>query len=91
MDGQATNHQATYPLVGDLPHSRDTAQFIGIVFDQPDQESAIKKAIEEYGIPENQRNRLIAQRRGLAVEPETRYERNQCHRALPLLRNVGLR
>jgi hypothetical protein len=39
------------------------AQFVGIVFDQPDQESAIKKAIEEYDIPANLRNRLIARQR----------------------------
>jgi hypothetical protein len=39
------------------------AQFIGIVFDQPDEQAAIKKAIEEYDIPENQRNRLMARRR----------------------------
>jgi hypothetical protein len=45
-------------------HIRGTpAQFIGIVFDQPDQESAIKKAIEEYDIPANQHDRLIARQR----------------------------
>jgi hypothetical protein len=45
-------------------HLRGTpAQFIGIVFDQPDQESAIKIVIQEFKVPENQRNRLIARRR----------------------------
>ena len=42
-------------------HIRGTpAQFVGIV-DAP--ESAIKKAIEKYAVPENQRSRLMAQRR----------------------------
>jgi hypothetical protein len=45
-------------------HIRGTpAQFIGIVFDQPDQESAIKKAIEEYDIPANLHDRLLARQR----------------------------
>ena len=39
------------------------ARFIGIVFDQPDEQAAIKKAIEEFKVPANQHDRLMAQRR----------------------------
>jgi hypothetical protein len=45
-------------------HIRGTpAQFVGIVYDQPDERAAIKRAIEEFEVPANQRNRLMAQRR----------------------------
>jgi hypothetical protein len=55
-------HQPTHSWA--IYHIRGTpAQFIGIVFDQPDEQSALKRAIEEYDIPENQRNRLMARRR----------------------------
>jgi hypothetical protein len=36
---------------------------IGIVYDAPDEQSAINKAIEEFKVPEYQHARLIAQRR----------------------------
>ena len=43
-------------------HIRGTpAQCVGIVYDQPDEQAAIKRAIENT--PGNQRGRLIAQRR----------------------------
>ena len=39
------------------------AQLIGIVHDQPDEQAAINHAIEEFKVPANQRDRLIARRR----------------------------
>jgi hypothetical protein len=39
------------------------AQFIGVVYDQPDEQAAIKEVIEEYDVPANQHDRLLARRR----------------------------
>jgi hypothetical protein len=54
---QQTHSWAVYHIKG------TPAAFLGIVYDQPDDAAAIKKAIEEFKVPENQRNRLMAQRR----------------------------
>jgi hypothetical protein len=51
------------------------ARFVGLVYNQPDAESAIKAAIEEFDVPTNQRDRLIAQRRDI------RGPRNLCTRS----------
>jgi hypothetical protein len=39
------------------------AQFIGIVYNQADEQAAIKQAIEEFKVPAHRRKRLIARRR----------------------------
>jgi hypothetical protein len=54
---QSTHSWAVYHLKG------TPAQFIGIIFNQPNPESAIKVAIQEYKIPANLHDRLLARRR----------------------------
>ncbi|HEY2231724.1 MAG TPA: hypothetical protein VGI22_29085 [Xanthobacteraceae bacterium] len=53
---QQLHSRAIYHLKGTPAH------LVGIVADRPDEESAIKTAIEDFKVPANQRNRLIAQR-----------------------------
>jgi hypothetical protein len=51
---------------GSFPHTllRGTrAQFVGIVYDQPDEQAAIRQAIGEFKMPANQRDKLMARRR----------------------------
>jgi hypothetical protein len=60
---QQAHSWAVYHLKG------TPAQFVGIVDNQPDAESAIKQAIEAFKVPEIQRNRLIAQRRMSGLGP----------------------
>jgi hypothetical protein len=39
------------------------AKFVGIVYDQPDADAAIKQALKDFDVPPNARGRLIAQQR----------------------------
>jgi hypothetical protein len=54
---QQNNSWAIYRVRG------TPAQFIGIVYNQPNERAAIMQAIQEFKVPVNQRNRLIARRR----------------------------
>jgi hypothetical protein len=51
---QETHSWAVYHIRG--------ARLIGVIRNQPDEQSAIEKAIEEYKVRASQRNRLIARR-----------------------------
>ena len=62
MAKQPTKQQPNHSWA--IYHIRGTpAQFVGIVHDAPDEQSAIEKSIEEYKCRSIQRWRLIAQPR----------------------------
>jgi hypothetical protein len=45
-------------------HIKSTpAKLVGFIEDSPDERTAIARAIMEYGVPKNERGRLVARRR----------------------------
>jgi hypothetical protein len=44
-------------------HIAAKQKFVGFVYNQLDEQSAIKAAIEEYNVPPDERGRLVARRR----------------------------
>jgi hypothetical protein len=62
MEKQSATNRKTHSWV--VYRLRGTpAQLIGIVYHQPDEQAAIKKAIEEFNVPPDQQDELIAWRR----------------------------
>ncbi len=54
---QKTHIWAVYRING------TPAKFMGFIYDAPDEQTAIARAIEKYKVPSNERGKLMAKRR----------------------------